>query len=105
MHPRNISTLARRQDTSRKEAREKKKQRKEEEKEQRREEVKRLKALKMREIREKVEKIEKEAGDGLAKTALAELDLEGDWDPSKHDEQMDQLYDDEEFYAQEVSPS
>ncbi|CAG8716595.1 1846_t:CDS:2, partial [Acaulospora colombiana] len=86
-HPRNIPSLVRRQDTSRKEAREKRKERKEEEKALKREEVNRLKALKMREIREKVDRIQKEGGKGVKSEALKGLeeDLDEEWDPAKHD--------------------
>ncbi len=52
----------RREDTTRKDARERKKQRKAEELKQKKEEVKRLKALKMKEIRAKLEKIGREGG-------------------------------------------
>lgn len=102
-HPRNLPSLVRRQDTSRKEAREKRKQRKEEEKALKREEVKRLKALKMREIRGKIEKIEQEAGKGLKSDALKSLeeDLDDDWDPTEHDAKMKRLYDEDTFYAVE----
>jgi len=104
-HPRALPTTVRRQDTSRKEAREKRKEKKEAEKEKRREEVKRLKALKMREIKEKIEKIEQEAGGtGLKKEVLQEIegDLDGEWDPAKHDAHMRKLYDDNHFYGVEV---
>ncbi|PVF96620.1 Krr1-domain-containing protein [Serendipita vermifera] len=100
-HPRNLPSLVRRQDTSRKEAREKRKQRKEEEKAMKKEEVNRLKALKMREIREKVERIEREGGKGVKSEALRGLeeDLDEEWDPAKHDRQMREMYDEEEFYG------
>ncbi|KAF9442814.1 hypothetical protein P691DRAFT_779207 [Macrolepiota fuliginosa MF-IS2] len=112
--PRSIPSLVRREDTKRKDARERRKQRKEEEMEKRREEVRRLKALKMREIRRKLELVgrqggilgakgkgktkealgvdEWEAKDGEMDEALRELDLEGDWDPEKHDVQMAGLF-------------
>lgn len=61
-YPRNIASGVRREDTTRKEARERRKQRKEEELLQKREEVKRLKALKMKEVRSKLEKIGREGG-------------------------------------------
>jgi len=94
--PRNIESTVRREDSTRKEARERKKQRKEEEMKKRREEVQRLKALKMREIKRKLAMIGKEGGlkDGDAvDEALMELDLEGEWDPEKHDRQMLELFD------------
>jgi protein KRI1 len=61
-YPRNVSATVRREDSTRKEARERRKQRKEEELQKRREEVKRLKALKLRELRKKLERIGKEGG-------------------------------------------
>lgn len=92
-HPRNLPSLVRRQDSSRKEAREKRKTRKEEELLKKKEEVKRLKALKMKDIRAKLEMIGKEGGKSLEESkALRELDLDGDWDPEKHDQQMAELY-------------
>ncbi|KAI0628411.1 KRI1-like family C-terminal-domain-containing protein [Trametes polyzona] len=92
-YPRNLPELVRRPDTSRKEAREKKKARKEEELLKKKEEVKRLKALKLKELRAKLERISHEGGKKLEETeALQELDLEGEWDPAKHDEQMAKIY-------------
>lgn len=82
--------------------------------EKKREEVRRLKALKMREIRRKLEIVGREGGilkgkgkqkgkgnaedweegdeGGEMDEALRELDLEGDWDPEKHDAQMAGLF-------------
>ncbi|KAI0827632.1 KRI1-like family C-terminal-domain-containing protein [Trametes gibbosa] len=92
-YPRTLPELVRRQDTARKEAREKKKARKEEELLKKKEEVKRLKALKLKELRAKLERIGQEGGKRLEDSeALQELDLEGEWDPSKHDEQMSKIY-------------
>ena len=106
--PRILPSAVRRQDTTRKDARERRKERKEEELRKRQEEVKRMKALKMREIRRKLERVGREAGlkkfqsrgnndddgdDEFVDEALKELDLEGDWDPEKHDQQMAGLFD------------
>ncbi|KAF5385845.1 hypothetical protein D9615_002328 [Tricholomella constricta] len=97
-HPRNLSSLVRREDTKRKDARERKRQRKEEELQKRREEVKRLKGLKMKEIRARLEKIGREGGKNLDESkALQELDLEGEWDPAAHDRQMNELYNEEDL--------
>ena len=103
--PRILPSTVRRQDTTRKEARERRKERKEEELRKRQEEVKRMKALKMREIRRKLERVGREAGlkkfsrgnnnddDEFVDEALKDLDLEGEWDPEKHDRQMAGLFD------------
>ena len=105
--PRILPSTVRRQDTTRKEARERRKERKEEELRKRQEEVKRMKALKMREIRRKLEMVGREAGlkkfsrgnnddnddNEYVDDALKELDLEGEWDPEKHDRQMAGLFD------------
>lgn len=60
--PRNLPGVVRREDTTRKDARERRKQRKEEAMATKREEVKRLKALKMRDLRRKLEMIGQEGG-------------------------------------------
>ncbi|CAL1711960.1 unnamed protein product [Somion occarium] len=96
-YPRNITSLVRREDSSRKEERERRKARKEEEVLKKKEEVKRLKALKMKELRVKLEQIGKEGGKNLEETiALQKLDLEADWDPEAHDRQMADIYGQEE---------
>ncbi|KAG8815533.1 hypothetical protein FRC17_000675, partial [Serendipita sp. 399] len=96
-YPRDLPSVVRRVDTSRKEAREKRKQRKEEEKSRRKEEVNRLKALKMREIKNKIDRIQHEGGKGLKEDVLKQFedDLDEDWDPTRHDARMKQLYDEE----------
>ena len=98
--PRILPSVVRRQDTTRKEARERRKERKEEELRKRQEEVKRMKALKMREIKRKLNMVGREGGlkniggdNGFVDEALQELDLEGDWDPENHDRQMAELFD------------
>jgi protein KRI1 len=67
-YPRNLPSVVRREDTSRKEARERRKQRKEEEMAKKREEVKRLKGLKMKDLRGKLERIGREGGKNLDET-------------------------------------
>ncbi|KAK7691350.1 hypothetical protein QCA50_004746 [Cerrena zonata] len=90
-YPRNIESLVRRQDSSRKEERERRKARKEEEIQKKKEEVKRLKTLKNKELKVKLERIGIEGGiDETA--ALQALDLEGDWDPDSYDRQMTDIY-------------
>lgn len=94
-HPRNLDSTVRRKDTTRKEARERRKQRKEEELQRKKEEVRRMKALKAKELRHKLEEIEKEGGLSLDPGALAEFDLDGEWDPEKHDRQMAGLWEED----------
>ncbi|KAI0748330.1 KRI1-like family C-terminal-domain-containing protein [Daedaleopsis nitida] len=92
-HPRDLPSLVRRQDTTRKEARDKRKARKEEELLKKKEEVNRLKALKMKDLRAKLERISREGGKKLEESqALQALDLDGDWDPDAHDRQMAEVY-------------
>ena len=79
-HPRNLDSLVRRQDTSRKEAREKRKARKEEELLKKKEEVKRLKALKLKELRAKLERIGHEGGKKLEESKGA-LFVRASWIP------------------------
>lgn len=99
-YPRTLPSLVRREDTTRKDARERRKARKEEELLKRKEEVKRLKGLKMKDLRSKLERIGKEGGKNFEETAaLQQLDLEGDWDPDAHDAQMAGLYGDDEADA------
>ncbi|TEB38070.1 hypothetical protein FA13DRAFT_1785905 [Coprinellus micaceus] len=100
--PRQIESTIRREENPRKAARERKRARKEEEMAKKREEVKRMKALKVKEIKRKLEKIGMESGllkgsnkkgeDGNLDNALQELDLEGEWDPEKHDQQLQTLF-------------
>jgi protein KRI1 len=121
-YPRNLPSVVRREDTSRKEARERRKRRKEEELAKKREEVKRLKGLKMKDLRAKLERIGREGGKNIDETkggpllnnatsflmlpvvrlctiALQDLDLEGDWDPESHDQQMADLYGNDDPYV------
>ncbi|KAG6861693.1 hypothetical protein C0995_013262 [Termitomyces sp. Mi166 len=96
-YPRTLPSLVRREDTTRKEARERRKQRKAEELQKRKEEVKRLKALKMKEIRNRLERIGREGGKSFEHDkALQDLDLDADWDSAVHDRQMAELYHDDD---------
>ncbi|KAG5731772.1 Protein kri1 [Termitomyces sp. T112] len=96
-YPRNLPSLARREDTTRKEARERRKQRKAEELQKKKEEVKRLKGLKMKEIRARLERIGREGGKSVEHNkALQGLDLDADWDSAAHDRQMAELYHDDD---------
>ncbi|THV06167.1 hypothetical protein K435DRAFT_849267 [Dendrothele bispora CBS 962.96] len=105
-YPRKIDTLIRREDTTRKDARDRRKKRKEEELQKKREEIKRLKALKMKEVRARLERIGREGGKNYDDDpALQELDLDGDWDPEKHDEQMFGLYGEDADYNDDEKPT
>jgi protein KRI1 len=66
--------------------------------------VNRLKALKMREIRDKLDRIHKEGGKGVKSEVLKilEEDLDEEWDPAKHDQQIREMYNEEDFYGVEV---
>lgn len=107
--PRILPSTVRREETTRKDARERKKLRKEERKQQKKEDIKRLKALKMHELRDKLAMIGKEGGlaeedpgwdtlftrtirANVATIALQGFDLEAEWDPDQHDVQMAGLY-------------
>ncbi|KAJ3810610.1 KRI1-like family C-terminal-domain-containing protein [Lentinula aff. lateritia] len=105
-HPRQIPSLIRREDTTRKEARERRKKRREEEMEKKREEVKRMKALKMKELRMRLDRIGKQGGKNAEDdSALQELDLQGEWDPEAHDRQMAALYSDDAEYDEDGKPT
>ncbi|KAJ7594856.1 KRI1-like family C-terminal-domain-containing protein [Mycena floridula] len=99
--PRVLPTTVRREDTTRKDARARKKERKEAELQKKREEVKQLKSLKMKEIRAKLDRIGKEGGIDDPGLSLQELDLEADWDPDAHDQQMAALYPEDDDFGDE----
>jgi len=80
----------RRKDDSRKNKREEVKDRKIREKEKKRDELMQLKALKRKEILEKIEKLRKITGND--ELAFKDEDLEDDFDPDKHDERMNQIF-------------
>ncbi|KAJ7736886.1 KRI1-like family C-terminal-domain-containing protein [Mycena metata] len=90
-YPRNLPSLVRREDTTRKDARERRKQRKEEELAKRKEEVRRLKGLKVKEIRARLERAGVATGEAQTLEELG-IDLDAPWDPEAHDRQMAGLY-------------
>ncbi|KAJ6590018.1 KRI1-like family C-terminal-domain-containing protein [Mycena vulgaris] len=90
-YPRTLPSLVRREDTTRKDARERRKQRKEEELAKRKEEVRRLKGLKVKEIRARLEKAGVATGGAESLEELG-IDLDAPWDPEAHDRQMAGLY-------------
>lgn len=91
----------RREDTSRKQARENAASRKAEQKQERMRELERLNTLKKQEILDKIAQIKKVAGaaEGFDLTAL---DLESEYDPATHDSKMQRIFNDL-FYEQTVS--
>lgn len=109
-YPRNLPSLVRREDTTRKDARERRKQRKEEELAKRKEEVRRLKGLKVKEIRARLEKAGVSTGEAESLEELG-IDLDAPWDPEAHDKQMQSLYalngeeDDPEFADGDQKPA
>ncbi|KAJ6497509.1 KRI1-like family C-terminal-domain-containing protein [Mycena sanguinolenta] len=90
-YPRNLPSLVRREDTTRKDARARRKQRKEEEHAKRKEEVRRLKGLKVKEIRARLERAGVATGEAESLQELG-IDLDAPWDPEAHDKQMAGLY-------------
>ncbi|KAJ3181113.1 KRRI-Interacting protein 1 [Gaertneriomyces sp. JEL0708] len=95
-HSRSIPGTIRREDDARKKKREAKKARKEAEKLREEEEYKRLRSLKKQEIQQRLERIKEIAGGSLG----VEIDLDGDFDPEKFDQQMQKAFN-EEYYEQE----
>lgn len=91
----------RREDKSRKQARDAAAERKAEQKKERMRELERLNSLKKQEILDKIAQIQKVAGvtEGLDLTAL---DLEAEYDPETHDQKMQRIFNDT-FYQQTVS--
>ncbi|GAA5870321.1 hypothetical protein JCM16303_001963 [Sporobolomyces ruberrimus] len=97
-HARDALSTARKptaQVSARARQREAAKQKKEEEKAARKEEVRRLKALKRKQVEEKLLQIVEAAGGGAETAKLEDLDLDGDWDEKKHEEEMKRIYGDD----------
>ncbi|CAL8302368.1 unnamed protein product [Merluccius merluccius] len=97
-YPRNIATSVRTKDDRRKRKREDVKERKQKEKEQKQEQLKQLKNLKRSEIREKLKRLQELTGN--EQLAFSQADLDGDFDPSKHDQLMQSFFNDE-YYGEE----
>ncbi|KAJ2784876.1 Ribosome biogenesis protein Kri1 [Coemansia interrupta] len=97
-YPREIEGSMRRKDERRKLARERANQRKKEKKQEKQEELKRMKNQKKKEILEKLKEIQGITGNSVV--GFDTLDLNGDFDPSKFDTQMDTIFN-ENFYGHE----
>ncbi|KAJ1646748.1 Ribosome biogenesis protein Kri1 [Coemansia asiatica] len=89
-YPREIEGSVRRKDERRKLARERAKERKLGKKREKAEELKRIKNLKKKEILEKLKEIQGITGNKTV--GFDTLDLDGDFDPSKFDSQMETIF-------------
>ncbi|ORY07854.1 Krr1-domain-containing protein [Basidiobolus meristosporus CBS 931.73] len=98
-HARNIENSVRRKDNRRKEKRLAVQERKKEEKLKKMEELKRLKNLKKQEIFEKLKKIQEITGNN--NVGFDDVDLDGEFDPNKHDEKMGTLFNDTYYDAED----
>ncbi|XP_055008964.1 protein KRI1 homolog [Boleophthalmus pectinirostris] len=98
-YPRNIGTSVRSKDDSRKRKREEVKERKKREKEQKQEQLKQLKNLKRSEIMEKLKRLQELTGN--EQLAFSVDDLDGDFDPQKHDQLMQKVFGDEYYGGEE----
>lgn len=104
-HSRAVDGSVRRVDDKRKKTREARKERKEKERRQKEAELRRLKNLKRQELQEKLAKIMKMGGlDAMtAENIMLNADvLDDDWDPVKHEEQMNQQFGDNYYAANET---
>lgn len=97
-YPRNIATSVRSKDDRRKRKREEVKERKQKEKEQKQEQLKQLKNLKRGEIMEKLKTLQELTGN--EQLAFSQTDLDGEFDPQKHDQLMQKFFGDE-YYGEE----
>ena len=98
--PQLIGDSLRKDESKRKTQRDAAKEKKELEKLKKKEEIARLKAEKRKEVQKKMKELEEIAGLKSEATGKINLnDLLSNWDPSKHDEMMAQLFGEEEFYA------
>ncbi|KAI7803369.1 protein KRI1 homolog isoform X2 [Triplophysa rosa] len=94
-YPRNIATSVRSKDDRRKRKREEVTDRKKKVKEQKQQQLKELKNLKRAEIVEKLKTLQELTGN--EQMAFDEVDLEGDFDPQKHDQLMQKFFDNEYY--------
>lgn len=100
-HPRIIEDSVRKDESSRKRKRKEREERKKAEMQVQYEEIKRLKNLKKMEMQEKLQKIREIAGyKGKALDKMKHRVLEEDFDPERHDHNMQEIFDDE-YYEDE----
>jgi len=101
-HPREIEDSLRRRDERRKKERDARRERKRETKKRAAEEHKRLVGLRKSELKDKYTEIAEMAGGALDLEQIAALaDLDGGFDPAKHDEIMAKLFGDDYYGAEE----
>lgn len=96
-YPRTIKESVRKKDDRRKQHRKEREERKNKEKEKKKEELKRLKNLKRKEIMEKIEQLKELTGND--KIGFLEEDLQDDFDNSRYDQIMEQVFDDNYYDA------
>ncbi|XP_062892086.1 protein KRI1 homolog isoform X1 [Mobula hypostoma] len=99
-YPRNIATSVRAKDVRRKRKREEVKQRKKKEKEKKKEEIKQLKNLKRMEIINKLNRLKEITGNETI--GFNEELLETDFDPAKHDELMQEFFNDDYYRVEDA---
>ncbi|WPT16271.1 Protein kri1 [Picochlorum sp. SENEW3] len=100
-HPREIEGIVRKKDDRRKQKRMEKAARKAQEEEERRRELKQLKNLKKMEIEDKLKEVKNIAGSGVAEEDLIGKLLDGEFDPEKHDQAMQEAFGEEYYNVEE----
>lgn len=98
-YPRTIANSVRKVDTRRKEKRAEVTERKAREKEEKFKEIEMVKELKRREIADKMEKLKSITGDD--ELNYDDIDLDSDFDPDKHDQKMQSMFDDKYYEVDE----
>ena len=100
-HPREIEGIVRKKDDRRKQKRMEKAARKAQEEEERSRELKQLKNLKKMEIEDKLKEVKNIAGSGVAEENLIEKLLDGEFDPEKHDQAMQEAFGEDYYDVEE----
>ncbi|GAV02629.1 hypothetical protein RvY_13169 [Ramazzottius varieornatus] len=98
-YPRTLDDSLRRKDDSRKFKRDEIKERKEAEKKRMKQDIDRLNYLKKKEIEKKIDRLKSITGNEYLQ--LGDADIEGDFDPEKHDSMMKKAFDDEYYEGEE----